>query len=80
MVYRILETQLKRRKKKDWIYLVLRDIEELELSLKVEDLKNMKIAKLKTILNKAVKEKAFKELQDKKESHSNLKQLKHYKL
>ena len=61
MMYKFLEAQLKNRKDKDWISLVLRDIQELKLNLELEDLKKMKNSKLKLILNKAVKENAFKE-------------------
>ena len=80
MMYKFLEAQLKDRKDKDWISLVLRDIQELKLNLELEDLKKMKNSKLKLILNKAVKENAFKELEIKKESQSKVKHLKHYKL
>ena len=80
MMYTFLEAQLKNRKDKDWISLVLRDIQELKLNLELEDLKKMKNSKLKLILNKAVKENAFKELEIKKESHSKVKHLKHFKL
>ena len=79
-MYRFLQTQISNMKKKDWISQVLTDIKELGLDLNLEDIKTMKKSKLKNKLNNAVKEKTFKDLQDKKISHSKVMDIKHTKL
>ena len=80
MIFKFLETQLNSRRAKDWITQVLKDIDNLELNLNLDDVKEMKKSKLKTILNKAVKEKTFERLNKLKENHSKVSHLKHYKL
>jgi hypothetical protein len=80
MMFRFLQTQISNMKKKDWIFQVLTDIKELGLDLNLEDIKTMKKSKLKNKLNNAVKEKTFKDLQDKKNSHSKVMDIKHTKL
>ena len=42
MVYKFLDVQLKTKKKKDWIYQVLGDIEDLKLNMSLEELKTIK--------------------------------------
>ena len=78
LIYRFLQCQLLNRKKKEWITQVLTDIQDLKLDLNLEDLKTLKKSKLKTMLNCAVKGKAFLDLEDKKKSHSKV--VKHAKL
>jgi hypothetical protein len=77
MVYRFLESQLKGRKPKDWISQVLVDIQELKLNLNLKEIKLMKKAKLKSILNNAVKVKALEDLNKIKASHSKVEKIKH---
>ena len=80
MVYRFLESQLKGRKPKDCISQVLVDIQELKLNLNLEEIKLMKKAKLKSILNNAVKVKALEDLNKIKASHSKVEKIKHTNL
>ena len=80
MIFKFLETQMNSRRPKDWITQVLKDIDYLELNLNLDDVKEMKKSKLKTILNKAVKEKTFERLNKLKVNHSKVSHLKHYKL
>ena len=80
LMYRFLQCQLLNRKKRDWITQALTDIQDLKLDLKLEDVKTMKKSKLKKMLNFAVKEKAFIELENKKKSHTKVMNIKHAKL
>ena len=77
MIYKFLETQMKNRKAKDWITQVLKDIQDLNLDISLENMKEMTKAKFKIILNKAVKSKALEELNKIKQKHSKGKELKY---
>ena len=77
MMYRFLMTQMENRKPRDWISTVLEDLNDLNMSVNLEDIKQMKKSKLKETLNKVIKENALRELTKKKESHSKVKDVKH---
>ena len=70
-------TQMRNRKPKDWISMFLEDLNDLNMSVNLEDIKQMKKSKLKETLNKVIKENALRELTKKKESHSKVKDVKH---
>ena len=70
-------TQMRNKKPKDWISMVLEDLQKLNLSISLEELRQMKKSKLKQTLNRLVKGKKLKELVKKKESHSKVKHIKH---
>ena len=72
MLYRFLMTQMRNRKPKDWISMVLEDLNDLNMSVNLEDIKQMKKSKLKETLNIVIKESALKELTKKKEKHSKV--------
>ena len=57
--------------------MVLEDLQKLNLSISLEELRQMKKSKLKQKLNRLVKEKTLKELVKKKESHSKVKHITH---
>ena len=80
MMYRFLMTQMKNRKPKDWISTVLKDLSDLNMDVSLENLKIKKKSFLKKLLSKLMKEKAFEELERKKESHSKVMFVKHRKL
>ena len=50
------------------------------MNINLEYIQTITISKLKQILNSAVRNKAFEELEKQKSSHSKVKKLKHYKL
>ena len=79
MMNKFLKTQLKTLKQKDWVTQVLKDLQELKIEMNLEELKNMRKSALKRLLKKVVADKVFKELTDKKESHSKVMDLKHDK-
>ena len=80
MMFKFLQTQLKNKKPKDWITQVLRDIDDLKMDLSLDEIKEMKKSKLKSLLNKAVMDNAFEELIKVKQSHSKVMKVKHFKL
>ena len=58
--------QIQTTKPRDWISQVLNDIEKLELDVNIENMKNMKKSTLIIMINEAIKEKTFLELEKKK--------------
>ena len=77
---KFLIEQIQTQKSKDWSYQVLKDIDQLGLDLTVESIKNMKKTRLKIMVNQAIKEKTFADLEKKKESHSKVKNIIHKRL
>ena len=71
---------MKNMKPKDWISQVLKDLKYLKMNLEVQDIKEMKKSKLKKLLDKAVEDKAFEELQLQKGKHSKVMKLSYSKL
>ena len=47
MLYKFLMCQMKNQKPKDWITQVMKDLQDLKIDLKVEDLKTMKKIQVK---------------------------------
>ena len=77
MIHRFLMTQIRTRKKKDWIVQVFSDLKELELQEDLDIIRKIKKLKLKNILNRKIKEKAFEDLKIQKEKHSKVFQIKY---
>ena len=79
MIYRFLMTQLKNKHKKDWVTQVQDDLLKLDICENLESLKQWKKVNLKHLLDKAIKQYAFKELIKRKENHSKVMKIKHLK-
>ena len=77
MIYRFLMTQIKTSKKKDWIIQVMVDLKELNLGEDLEQIRKIKRLKFKDILDKRIKEQAFQDLENMKETHSKVMNIKH---
>ena len=75
MIHRFFQTQLKNRKKKDWISSVLNNLKDIRMEQNIEEIKLMKKTTLKRIVNKAITEKAFERLIGLKENHSKVKHI-----
>ena len=43
MIYKVLESQMKNRTPKDWVTMVLLDFEKLELDIRIEDIKKIRL-------------------------------------
>ena len=72
MINRFFQTQLKSPKQKDWVKTVKRDLEELEIEQKFEEIKQFKKGSLKRTLNVAVSKRALQRLNKIKEKHSKV--------
>ena len=68
-------TQMKWRKKKDWIAQVLKDLKELKMDEDLEKIKQIKKSKFKNMVDQRIKQKVFEELINKKDSHSKIKDI-----
>ena len=75
MIHRFFQTQLKYRKKKDWISSVLKDLNDIGIEENIEEIKIIQKTTLKRIIDKAITEKAFKRLLGLKDNHSKVKNL-----
>ena len=72
LVFKFLESPMKNRTKNDWASTVLKDIQELSLNLKIEDINVMK-----NMLKQRVIEKTLQDLNGRKKSHSKVMSLEH---
>ena len=59
MINRFFQTQLKSPKQKDWVKIVERDLEELEIEQKFEEIRQFKKRPLKRILKMTVTKKVL---------------------
>ena len=80
MIKRIFEKQSRNRTPKDWITTVLKDIEELELNVTFEEIKQMSKQGWKNMVKASIKDKTFQTLEAVKQNHSKVRKLKHEKL
>ena len=82
---KFLMKQLETRKPKDWISQVINDLKELCLEVQghpvnIENLKSIRKSNLKIMVNMAIKEKSFKDLEKQKENHSKVMEIKYERL
>ena len=77
IVYRFLETQVKKPTSKDWVTTVLEDLKDLNLDVTFADIKVMKLGSFKNMLKQNIEQKALDVLEEKKSTHSKVKHLKH---
>ena len=80
IIYRVFETQNRNRNKKDWVTSVEKDIEELELNISFEEIKEMTKDRWKNIVKNTIQQKTFMKLEAKKQTHSKVKDLEHIRL
>ena len=79
LLYRFFLAQIESPTHRDWVSQVLEDLENLEINMEIEKIENMKIESFKSIVKRAVKEKAFlfllQKKTDRKSDHAKGKQL-----
>ena len=81
MVNRFFHSQLKTRKKKDWVTTVLEDLKYLGLSdLSIEEIRKMKKVSFMKLVKTSIKSHTFDKLEKTKSSHSKVKILEHKSL
>ena len=76
----ILRKFLKTHKKKKWISQVFTDLKELNLNINVGSISKIQKTKLKIILNEAIEQKTFCDLEEKKENHLKVRNIKYLRL
>ena len=78
MILRFFESQRKNKTPKDWVTTISNDIKELNLNLKIEDIKEMKRKHVfMNTVKRKIRHKTLKYLETMKEKHSKTKKLKH---
>ena len=80
LIHRFFKVQQNTRNQKDWVSKVINDLEELEVDIAFDTLKNMKKCSFSALLNKSIETTAFKRLEKIKMSHTKVKNVKHYML
>ena len=80
MINKVFEMQKNNRTPKDWITTVLKDIEELDLNVTFEEIKQISKEGWKIMVKSSIKEKAFNSLEAAKQNHSKVKKLNYEKL
>ena len=81
LIYKFFEVQWKYRTRRDWVTLVQKDLEYLELQdLSLETIKNMKKIQFRSLVKQKIEEKTLKKLEKIKQTHLKVKILEHNKL
>ena len=69
---------MKNKTKKDWVTMVLDDLNKLELSfMSMEEIKSMKKTSFITLIKQRINRNTFKHLEDLKKSHSKVENIEH---
>ena len=69
--------QMKGGKRRDWATTIIQDLEKLEISMNMEEISKMKKGIFMNMIKQRVKNKAFKELEQTKLSHSKVDKIEH---
>ena len=77
MIHKFFKCQMKGRKRKDWATTIIEDLEKLEISMNMEEISKMKKGIFMNMIKQRVKNKAFKELEQTKLSHSKVDKIEH---
>ena len=77
MIYRVLQSQLKSRTKKDWVTTVIEDMKKLELNVKMEEIRKTKKTSWKQVIKEKIKNYTFDKLEKRKLSHSKVENVEH---
>ena len=81
LIYKFFEVQWKYRTRRDWVTLVQKDLEYLELQdLSLETIKNMKKIQFRSLVKQKIEEKTLEKLEKIKQTHSKVKILEHNEL
>ena len=80
MVHRMLQAQLKKAVKGDWIIGVQEILIELEIELSLQDIKNLKEETLRKFAKEQINEKSLEYLNKQKAKHTKVKHIVHSKI
>ena len=79
-MFRVFEKQSKNKSKHDWVTTICTDLEEIGLSVTFEEIQKMSRRKWKSMVKVVTENKALINLNETKNGHSKVKQIKHEKL
>ena len=77
MIFKFFEAQRKNPTPKDWVSSVKKDLEELKLGFKFDDLKSIKKNDFKNILRKKIETNALEKLEQRKKLHTKVNHIQH---
>ena len=77
LIHQFLITQAENPNKSDWIFTVTNDLENLEINLSFEDIKNTSKSVFKQLVKERVKSKAFQYLVNLQQTHSKSRDIKY---
>ena len=81
LIYKFFEAQCKYQTKKDWVTLIEKDLEHLQLkSIGFETIKNMKKKEFRKLVKQKIEEKTLEKFERLKQDHSKAKNLEHNKI
>ena len=72
MIYRLFEAQLNNRTSKDWVTTILKDMEEIKINMKFDDIKSMKKGAYINLVKRSIKNHVFENLSAKQKKHSKV--------
>ena len=72
MIYRLFEAQRKNRTSKDWVSTILRDMEEIKMNMRFDDIKRMQKGTYINLVKTSIKNHVFKNLSAMQEKHSKV--------
>ena len=80
IMFRVFEKQSKNKSKHDWVTTICNDLEEIGLSVTFEEIQKMSRRKWKSMVKVVTEKKALIDLNETKNGHSKVKQIKYEKL
>ena len=80
IIFKVFETQNKYRNKKDWVTRVENDLLELDMNVTFANIQKMNKTTWKNMVRSTIQQKTFKKLENKKQTHSKVKNLKYIRL
>ena len=80
LIFKVFETQNKYRNKKDWVTRVENDLLELDMNVTFANIQKMSKTTWKNMVRSTIQQKTFKKLENKKQTHSKVKNLKYIRL
>ena len=80
IMFKVFEKQYQERHKKDWVSSILMDLEELKLDVTFVQIQNTSKMRWRNMIRKSIEENTFRKLENMKNLHSKVKDLKHTRL
>ena len=77
LLSRVFQSQLENPSRKDWITTIKNDLQEIDLNIQFDDIKNMRKDDFKNLVKRKIEANALQELVKIKLKHSKVKMIKH---